>query len=734
MRVPFKEPTSSKYIYINKETNTVHLLVPFVGGQEISTDNTCKRNIVLHEFFQGEAQKELVSYQKALVADIHLLKQGSSQLMLKEERLRQIEVYIDATKAMRNAYGRAVRSFIAKPWNLYDIQLRPKIQDPYSDVFNPVFTLNRKNDQNGTPLSALYNALWGIFSNIKLPSGPRSQLINRVLKGLPPSAGFEEVQQGLSEHCKSLFNLDIDFNKCINGSPATKAVLEEIMGVKLDKPEEYVEALLGACAKDLWKVIKCSFFYAVPEASDLQIRIEYLSICTQFFLATLNVYCKMKGLSNRNFGVILDNNPGLSQDLVQVISTALNSGVEVEEKVLNFFNEQAAIFGLTECLSPENKGAIKEKFSNYYATVTATKENPHMDDFIILDMEATGNKAKFVSYKGSICMNFAEIVNSALLYQSWYAQVRKDFENHPRPVPHKNEWVKGEINLGIRKLIKLDKRVFNSLPGDIQIRCRSYKTQLPAFLEDVAKGKQDKAEHLLTFTRQNIQILLEARGIFTDYAGKTFYCTAYEYAYWAKDTHMRRMLEKYMDEETKTYLLKRIDKMEKRGLTYLQDNQLYRSRGFNFDVLDAAWAHYWRNYPKWINDGDLESLQKAWLEIGKAQREVPAHVAQEFCGLVRGFSLIPAFDDLTLSRNIKFYNEIKDRHESWFPLQSPNSGLGFHFAIFISNQSEARGSAAGPEAGIDRLVLDRLAKIRTKDLQISREFLSGSRHELKYWI
>ena len=42
MRIPLIEPTSTRYIHVNPVTNRVHLLVPFVGGQDVSTDNTCR--------------------------------------------------------------------------------------------------------------------------------------------------------------------------------------------------------------------------------------------------------------------------------------------------------------------------------------------------------------------------------------------------------------------------------------------------------------------------------------------------------------------------------------------------------------------------------------------------------------------------------------------------------------------------------------------------------------------
>src|SRR3990167_8588173 len=105
------------------------------------------------------------------------------------------------------------------------------------------------------------------------------------------------------------------------------------------------------------------------------------------------------------------------------------------------------------------------------------------------------------------------------------------------------------------------------------------------FLEWVAYGQQDEAEILLSQVFQGqpnkIQAALLHQGTFTDYSGRTFNCSAYEYAYWAKDTHMCRMLERCMDDETKTAMAARIDEMERIdeatgqpiGLVYSQAGQ-----------------------------------------------------------------------------------------------------------------------------------------------------------------
>ena len=141
MKIPFAEPLSPRYIYINPETNQVHLLVPLVQGQEISTDNTCKSTAALTEF-KKTALNELNTYQSALEFDLELLGDDNPPLKaLKEARLTQINAYIHALAPMREKYSNAIASQMLKtPSNLYSIQLRPLTQDPESIVVNPVFS------------------------------------------------------------------------------------------------------------------------------------------------------------------------------------------------------------------------------------------------------------------------------------------------------------------------------------------------------------------------------------------------------------------------------------------------------------------------------------------------------------------------------------------------------------------------------------------------------------------
>ena len=61
-----------------------------------------------------------------------------------------IEAYMEAIPAMQFTYGEAMTAFLARPSNLYSIQLRPRAQDGQSMVVNPAFTIKRRNTAAGS--------------------------------------------------------------------------------------------------------------------------------------------------------------------------------------------------------------------------------------------------------------------------------------------------------------------------------------------------------------------------------------------------------------------------------------------------------------------------------------------------------------------------------------------------------------------------------------------------------
>ncbi len=253
MRIPSTEPVSPRYIHINPATNRVHLMVPVVGGQDISTDNTCKSTVALRDFFDGGALRELNAYKDALEFDIQLLVVGSPVRALKKERLTQIHAYIEASQAMRHSYGHAMTAFLTRPSNLYGIQLRPRTQDSYSRVVNPTFNIERRNDAAGTPLSPLYNAMHSTFPGVAIAvPDPRTMLATAVLSALTQSPRFEDIQRILGEQCLALYGLPIDFTKRSDSTAVTKDAIDVLMGFGDDATsQDYIDGLLGACASDV---------------------------------------------------------------------------------------------------------------------------------------------------------------------------------------------------------------------------------------------------------------------------------------------------------------------------------------------------------------------------------------------------------------------------------------------------------------------------------------------------
>ncbi len=353
MILPFAEPTAPRYIYINPANNLVHLLVPVVGGQEISTDNTCKSTKMLEEFLhKGAAMRELLEYKKALEFDLQWL-DGHSLKAAKQARLAQICAYIKDLPAMHERYEEALGALMQAGSNLYSIQLRPCEQDGASRVVNPVFSINRNNDTTGTPESALYNAMHLAFPNVTIAKiAPRDQLNQAILSSLiEQPVNFDVIQRILTEQCICLFGLSINFAESVEGAALAQASVDTLMGFTPENPattEDYINALLGMCAPNLWENIPTPSFYSVRNDTDKEDETEKLSILTQFFLAHVNIYCVANGISVKNFGTILDESLVLSAKVASIVARALSLGGDVEHKLSNFFNEHLFEFGLNK--------------------------------------------------------------------------------------------------------------------------------------------------------------------------------------------------------------------------------------------------------------------------------------------------------------------------------------------------------------------------------------------------
>ena len=262
---------------------------------------------------------------------------------------------------------------------------------------------------------------------------------------------------------------------------------------------------------------------------------------------------------------------------------------------------------------------------------------------------------------------------------------------------------------------------------------------LNKLLLQVMHGEQDKAEKILKCNPK----LLEMTGEATDYSGRTFNCTAYEYAYWAKDTHMCRMLERHMDENTKAAMLVKVTAIDTVGLTYEQHGHVVEhSTHFDMTPLKTALQNYVNGFDAWDTANNYDAMRAAWMQVGLAQRDLPVHVVNEYCRPDRSFAPLPAFNEDKLPRVLTYYNLNSDSDVPLFPLVvSGSSGLGVNFALISAASAGTatwRVSAwgRGGRARVRRCLVDlaaisRLDVVRTDDLKQSLEIL-GKPEDLEH--
>lgn len=90
---------------------------------------------------------------------------------------------------------------------------------------------------------------------------------------------------------------------------------------------------------------------------------------------------------------------------------------------------------------------IKQLFERTYSAISPSGQHYPMDDFLILDKMDRSKKAIFVTHQGSLCINFAEIVEAAVAApkRAYFESVRTDFSGHAAEIPPQNECVAATI-------------------------------------------------------------------------------------------------------------------------------------------------------------------------------------------------------------------------------------------------------------------------------------------------
>jgi len=810
MKLPFKERKTANYIYINPKTNQVHMLMPIMSGGEIGIDNTCKSALSLQEFFgllganrQSTGILTLEAYQSALMFDLKYMKESTVK-DAKRARLLQIEMYQKALNQIKDKpeikdrlrldnplYPAPVESLMQrKDANLHTIIIRPEAEDYHlrTTAIKPTFNANHGRMVNGNPVehsSLLYETLKTAYAGFHFEPQSKEGFIQQVISSLKDKpVDFEATRTTLSKVIKDYLGLTLSFDKTkeskyVEAVLINQTYLDNELGIREGYPathKDYVQGLLDYCVPNLFDTIQYPPFYSVNSEADLL-------IVTQFFLATLNIACKESGLTVANFGQVLEGDTDLTLLIANAIKGALKNKIAVEDAVIQVINDNQARFGLNSLIPEELSTEVKARFQSHYALI---KESPHFDEFMLLGKKP----GLFVAHNNIIATQFANLMQTAFFKdlldeptQAFLKAALQDFETVDKPdniLPHQNAHIHETVNEIDLDLSQMDKDALQTLYEEINtypdkdikagllsqlIKERSdFKPKIDAkqFLQHVAYGEQDEAEALLQKDPTLAQALLRTDNIpFTDYSGRTFNCTAYEYAYWAKDTHMQRMLEKYIrqDEETRQDIFARVEAIEKplsdsgffepakpRGLHYTtQDKQGNITDHWEAHVslqpLIDALTHYvteYDNRPNKTND-DWAVLDEIWVkEVGGAQRNLPAHMAHEYCHPDRSFydvnqnpALLDAAKPDNLKRQLKFYNFEIGNFDSWFSKGSylVDSGLGFLFGILRASAARGLAAAVGGwrsgHAALDLVAVKTIDKVRTDDLKQSHKNLSS---------
>jgi ankyrin repeat protein len=165
---------------------------------------------------------------------------------------------------------------------------------------------------------------------------------------------------------------------------------------------------------------------------------------------------------------------------------------------------------------------------------------------------------------------------------------------------------------------------------------------LNRLLQFVAAGQQNQAEQLI---KKNNRLLLAA-GTLTDLSGREFKSiTAFQYALWALDWHMWKMIRNYLPPEAQA-----------EQFTALELNSTAHGQHFDLQPLINTLQIY-VNHAKKVWKYDRRAVNYWCNVVSEAQKWLPAPVINEYCRQDRSFYPCPSFTEDSLPRTRRFYDQ-----------------------------------------------------------------------------
>ncbi|MFI4919495.1 MAG: hypothetical protein ACHP65_08060 [Legionellales bacterium] len=270
--------------------------------------------------------------------------------------------------------------------------------------------------------------------------------------------------------------------------------------------------------------------------------------------------------------------------------------------------------------------------------------------------------------------------------------------------------------------------------------------RLSTLLFHTARGEEVQAKAFLQKSPAHLGCLIE-RGNVHDYSGRVFFnISAFQYAVWAKDWHMWRMMLGCLHDAAHSplnnaaaaalqlTLLAQFNEVVTQGIRYHKYDQWILESHFNFQpLLDAL-----KNFIDLADGTEAQNFRSKWChDIRFIQHELPAHAAQEYCRKEFAFWKNPLFGEGTLTRKLILQGMYSRTHYWWTSVQGDPADLerGDNWVRPMSYREYGAVSKGIILSGYDALdqkdwigtdwkAMSILSKVRTRDVEALRVLLS----------
>ncbi|MFA6303331.1 MAG: hypothetical protein WC627_09405 [Legionella sp.] len=500
MQIHYKETANPRYIYINPNTNTVHLLVPINTGTLIGLDNTCMAFEALDSFFGNDNQNSsaltsLNQYKISLEADINAMEDNDLR-RLKEDRLCQVNEYLASLPKQKPFfniwnYPEPIKRLASSPKsNLYSMLLRPYYDSNAAYQTNfALFQLRRKDNSLCLCFPTLFDSLNLINGSSYSVRNHKENLISLARNKLECTFPFvitkaiNRLVSALTIAYKELFNNPIDFF-------VNEEILDQLgyeQEGKIYNKKELNDLLAGIIS---YRDAQLSIFPMQSPFS--KYRDTSWTVLIQFFLAEVNFYAHAQQIATINFAAVLDSKPLLANEFSNTIQTAIFQKLSIENVICEFISKHADHFKLKRSLNTKDYKECARRFSQHWEII---KDSPHFDEFMILDHE---KKGRFFAHQGAICVDFSDYVR-----QQWFGKL--NFKAHKRA---NNEVLSLPVELPQRQ--KHESEVIQSIQTQTELEQQNLLKNLIGTLIRNINCKNNKRQEWFTLNAQTKVSKLEA--------------------------------------------------------------------------------------------------------------------------------------------------------------------------------------------------------------------------------